>query len=119
MRARRAEIVPVRAMAHIGMAQVWSTWCILLAGAFGGGFWEGDGLTFLKRRERGRPLSREKAQACRDAEAMKPKVAKTYIANRTEMIAVVPALDWMALRKISMKGSGKLELIAAIGLPKQ
>ena len=54
-------------------------------------------LTRLKSPDSGSPPSRENAHACLEAAAKNPKVAKMYIAISSEIRAVVPALEFVAL----------------------
>ena len=56
-----------------------------------------DGRTCLKSLEPGRPLSRVNAQACLEAEATNPNVAKMYMAMRKDVIAVAPGFGFVAL----------------------
>ena len=53
--------------------------------------------TRLSTLENGRPLSRANAQACREAEARKPKVAAVYMKRRMQVMTVAPASDWVPL----------------------
>ena len=47
--------------------------------------------------EKGKPKSRAKAHACREADARNPKVAKMYKATSSDVITVVPAFDSVAV----------------------
>ena len=60
--------------------------------------------TFAKKVEKGKPLSREKAQARRDAHARSPNVEKIRVEISVHTMAVVAPLDLVALRKIWIIG---------------
>lgn len=54
-------------------------------------------LTLDKKLEKGRPLSREKAQVWREAEARKPKEAQITSAIRMEVMTEAPTKELVAL----------------------
>ena len=60
--------------------------------------------TLAKKPEKGKPLSREKAQARRDAHARSPNVEKIRVEISAHTMAVVAPLDLVAFRKIWMMG---------------
>ena len=60
--------------------------------------------TFAKKSEKGNPLSREKAQARRDAHARSPNVEKMRVEISAHTMAVVAPLDLVAFKKISIIG---------------
>ena len=57
-------------------------------------------LTWEKKLEKGKPWSRAKAQASRDAHARSPKVEKIRLEINTQTMAVVALLDPVAVRNI-------------------
>ena len=71
-------------------------------------------LTHERKPENGSPLSRAKAQVCRDAEAKKPNEAHVTRAMRIAVMTEKPACDLVAPKKTSTK-SYPVALIRSVG----
>lgn len=63
-----------------------------------------DGLTWEKNFEKGKPWSRAKARASRDAHARVPKVENMSVEINAQTMAVVALLDPVAVRNICIIG---------------
>ena len=76
--------------------------------------------TLLRIFENGRPRSRANDQVILDEVAIKPMVAQMARAMTMEARAVVPAVDLVAWRKISIKGKpvGDVRTLSRLPMPK-